>query len=524
MAAQRDPSNSAEYSAVPDETPAAQYIRMSTDHQRYSTENQSDAIYRYAQQHHMTIVRTYSDEGRSGLSFDGRDALKRLIDDVQQGNAPFKSILVYDVSRWGRFQDADESAYYEYICKRAGIQLIYCAEQFANDGSMPATVMKNLKRVMAGEYSRELSTKVFIGQCRLIELGFRQGGPAGFGLRRLLVNAERQPKSQLTRGEHKSLQTDRVILIPGPEDEIAIVQQIYQWFVVNLHTEMQIAEKLNQTGIATDLGRPWTRSVVHQILTNEKYIGNNVFNRVSYKLKIKRVRNTPDKWVRADHAFEGIVDPDYFAQAQAIITARSKHLDDAEMLGLLNKVLTTNGVLSGVLIDEQEGMPSSQCYRHRFGSLLRAYTLIGYEPERDYRFIEINKALRRMVPQVVTDIRAGLLAVNATVHDYLPSDLLLVNEEFSLSIVISRCCETASGAYRWRVRFDTSLAPDLTVVVRMDATNQRPLDYFLFPKIDLPLSAIRLGEENSLSLDAYRFDSLDALYALSQRTSLMEAA
>mgnify|MGYP006201013309 CR=1 FL=1 len=39
------------------------------------------------------------------------------------------------------------------------------------------------KRAMAGEYSRELSAKVFAGQCRLIELGFRQGGPAGYGLR-----------------------------------------------------------------------------------------------------------------------------------------------------------------------------------------------------------------------------------------------------------------------------------------------------------------------------------------------------
>lgn len=73
--------------------------------------------------------------GKSGLRLDGRDALKRLIDDVQTGKADFSTILVYDVSRWGRFQDADESAYYEYICRRAGIAVQYCAEQFENDGS-----------------------------------------------------------------------------------------------------------------------------------------------------------------------------------------------------------------------------------------------------------------------------------------------------------------------------------------------------------------------------------------------------
>ena len=139
---------------------AAQYVRMSTDHQKYSTQNQSDAIRRYAAARSIDIVRTYADQGKSGLSLDGRDALKRLIDDVESGQADFQTILVYDVSRWGRFQDADESAYYEFICRERGINIHYCAEQFDNDGSLPSNVMKSIKRVMAGEYSRELSSKV----------------------------------------------------------------------------------------------------------------------------------------------------------------------------------------------------------------------------------------------------------------------------------------------------------------------------------------------------------------------------
>ena len=104
-----------------------------------------------------------------------------MIADVRSGVADFDAVLVYDVSRWGRFQDADESAYYEFICREAGIAVHYCAEQFENDGSLSATIIKSMKRAMAGEYSRELSTKVFAGQCRLITLGFRQGGPAGVG-------------------------------------------------------------------------------------------------------------------------------------------------------------------------------------------------------------------------------------------------------------------------------------------------------------------------------------------------------
>ena len=148
---------------------------MSTDHQRYSTENQSDAIRDYARRRGIEIVRTYADHGKSGLSVAGRDALQQLLDDVRSGRADFTSILVYDVSRWGRFQDADESAYYEYVCKRAGITVQYCAEQFENDGSPISTIVKGVKRAMAGEYSRELSAKVFAGQCRLIELRIPPG-------------------------------------------------------------------------------------------------------------------------------------------------------------------------------------------------------------------------------------------------------------------------------------------------------------------------------------------------------------
>jgi DNA invertase Pin-like site-specific DNA recombinase len=364
----------------------AQYVRMSTDHQRYSTENQRETISKYAAQHGMDIVQTYADEGKSGLSLEGRDALKRLIHDVQVDRATFQAILVYDISRWGRFQDADESAYYEYLCRRSGIQVFYCAEPFENDGSPMATIMKSVKRAMAGEYSRELSHKVFQGQCRLIELGFRQGGVPGFGLRRLLLDEHRLPKGPLLPGEKKSLQTDRVVLIPGPGDEVDLVRHIYMEFLEAGKPEQVIAEALNHKGIRTDRGRAWTRGTIHQVLTNEKYIGNNVYNRTSFKLKLRHVRNSPDMWVRCDGAYEPVVPSEWFARAQELIAARSKRMDDATMLGLLEGLYKRSGMLSGLLIDEQEGMPSSATYKARFGGLIRAYALIGFHPRHDYRY------------------------------------------------------------------------------------------------------------------------------------------
>lgn len=188
--------------------------------------------------------RGYADSGKSGLHIDGREALQRLIRDVESGQADFSVILVYDVSRWGRFQDADESACYEYICRRAGISVHCCAGQFDNDGSPVATIVKGVKRAMAGEYSREVSAKVFAGQCHLIELGFRQGGAPGFGLRRMLLDQAGNPKGILARGEQKSLQTDRVILAPGPPEEIEVANRIYRLFVEESKPESEIAQLL----------------------------------------------------------------------------------------------------------------------------------------------------------------------------------------------------------------------------------------------------------------------------------------
>ena len=497
---------------------------MSTEHQQYSTQNQADKIREYAERRGIRIIRTYADEGKSGLRIDGREALQALLRDVESGNADFNVILVYDVSRWGRFQDADESAYYEYVCRRAGIQVCYCAEQFENDGSPVSTIVKGVKRAMAGEYSRELSAKVFAGQCRLIELGFRQGGPAGFGLRRVLVDQAGNVKSELSRGEHKSLQTDRVILTPGPDREIRIVRDIYRWFTDEGQHEVEIAKRLNDQGVLTDLGRSWTRATVREILTNEKYIGNNVYNRISYKLKKLRVINGPDMWIRKDAAFEAVVSQEAFYTAQGIIRARARRFSDAELIEKLRGLYERRGFLSGLVIDETEGMPSAAAYIHRFGSLIRAYKAVGFTPDRDYQFLEVNKFLRRLHPEVVAGTEREISNLGGTFVRDPATDLLDVNREFSASIVLARCQSHDDGRRRWKVRFDTSLAPDITVAVRLAPGNQAIQDYYLLPRLDFGLPRISLADHNGIEFESYRFDTLDYLYRMAERARLRRVA
>jgi DNA invertase Pin-like site-specific DNA recombinase len=504
-------------------TPAAQYVRMSTEHQKYSTENQRDVIVEYAAKRHYNIIKTYADDGRSGLKIEGRDALKQMLAEVQSGIAEYKVILVYDVSRWGRFQDADESAYYEYMCKRAGIQVIYCAEQFENDGSLPATIMKSVRRVMAGEYSRDLSVKIFKGQCRLVQLGYRQGGPAGFGLRRMLINQAGRHKGLLTRGEHKSLQTDRVILVPGPSEEIEIVRNIYRMFREGKR-EGEIAQFLQARGIISEAGRPWTRSMVHQILTNEKYIGNNVYNRISYKLKKKRIRNTQDMWIRQDGAFDPIVDVEAFYIARGIIQERHRIFSDDDLIDWLKRLLTVNGGLTAHLIDATDGAPSSSIYRSRFGSLIEAYKRAGYNTNRDYDFLQVNRHLRSLYPNVISDTVQQLRGIGATVAEDDTTEQLLINGEYSAALVLTRCRQTPRGSLRWNITLSQRTVPDITIIARMDASNEHPVDFYLLPVIDLPEHRLRLNQENGVFLDTYRFDSLSYFIQMAARVRIEVAA
>ncbi|MGZ5983329.1 MAG: recombinase family protein, partial [Caulobacteraceae bacterium] len=286
---------------------AALYLRASTEHQRYSTSNQDEALRQYADREGLVIVASYEDDGRSGLTLSGRPGLRQLLQDVLSPGCEFKAVLVLDVSRWGRFQDADESAYYEFMCRRAGVRVVYCGEPHIDDDNPMAAIFKSLKRVMAAEYSRELSAKVLAGQRRLTREGFSQGAIPGLGLRRLVVDANRQPKQLLAHGERKTLHTDRVILVPGPSRERVLVRRIFTLCADQRLGPIRIAKLLNKEGVQSPRGDLWVSTFVRGLLKNEKYVGTNVYGRTAGPLRSPRRRTPQDTWVRCEGAFEPIV-------------------------------------------------------------------------------------------------------------------------------------------------------------------------------------------------------------------------
>lgn len=502
---------------------SALYIRMSTELQVESPENQEREIRAYADKYGIEIVKTYADLGVSGMTAEKREQFQALLDDVEYGRNNYRIVLYLDDSRWGRFVDSRDADYYRMKLERNGVICQACDKPLTMTTTIADRIMTMLKDESASDYCRQLSQKVFVGQRNLILKGYRQGGPAGFGLRRMLLTEAGEPKQELAMGQRKSLQTERVVLIPGSQPEQDKVVWMYDQLIAGKR-ESEIADMLNADGWRTDFGRLWTRGTVHEVLTNEKYIGNNLFNRRSGKLKSRQKKNPEDEWVRKEGAFPPVVDAERFFAVQEIIRERHQKMSDEDLLERLKGLQSQTGRLSAMIIDESEDMPPSSLYMYRFGGLLRAYRLIGYIPERDYRYVEINQRLRAMhsdiILQTVADIEE--LCGRSIVVDPATS-LLELNHRLYVSIVISRCFVTPSGLRRWKIRFDTGLRPDITVAVRMNTANENIHDYYILPALEFGQADLKLQDENTDLLDSFRTDSLEYLLGMSVNISLDKA-
>lgn len=484
---------------------AAQYVRMSTDYQRYSIENQAATIAAYAQLHGLAIVRTYRDDGETDLKLKNRAGLIKLLDDVQSGHADFRHILVYDVSRWGRFQDTDESAHYEYLCKKAGIKVAYCAEQFDNNGSLLSSIVKNLKRVMAAEFSRELSAKVHAGQLRQAALGFRQGGPVGYGLRRELIDQNRLSKGYLERGQEKSLKTDHVVLRLGPESEIAVIQRIFREYVEDRKSQEEIVRRLNREGVPSHLGRPWTRRMVDYVLRNENYIGNAVYNRESFPLREQKIKNPPNLWIRTKGSIAPAVDRSAFLHAQQRLTLRWLRLSNDELLLLLKSLLEKEGSLNEKIINNTLGVPSINVYSERFGSLRNAYRLIGYEFKWDFDWVDRRSEFNGLLRDTAADLAARLKKAGSVACFEPGLDVLTVNNRFAISLRLARSWLFPGRESIWTINRRIALPEGHIIAIRLGEGNNSVLDYFLLPTREMVLSKIRFTEAGLHRFDGRRF-------------------
>lgn len=360
--------------------PAAQYLRMSTERQDFSITHQRLAIAAYAAAHGLEVVETFADEGVSGLGVDKRTGLKSLLARILSGSAGFETVLVYDVSRWGRFQNPDQAAHYEFLCSEGGVSVVYCAEEFSNDGTLSSVLLKNVKRIMAAEYSRDLSEKVHRAQRTLAIQGYWQGGPPGYGLRRQQIKPDGALGRVLESGDIKGAGNGRTILVPGPPDEVAVVRRIFELRLRQNKGYRAIAALLNADGVPFLGGRPWLAGSVQGILTSERYAGANVVGKTVRRMGKKPRRAPAEEWTRRAGAFEPIVDPRTFRTLQRRQARRCRRYTDGEILENLRSAWSRRGKLNIAIITSDPDLPAPAVFQRRFGSLAAAYALIGYVP------------------------------------------------------------------------------------------------------------------------------------------------
>lgn len=496
--------------------PVAAYMRMSTDMQQYSILNQTMAISAYADSHSMRIVRAYRDEGKSGLTIENRPGLLSLMRDITHGKPGFSTILVLDVSRWGRFQNVDESAFYEFLCWRAGVKICYVAELFENDGSPFAMIVKGLKRAMAAEYSRELSGKTVAAHRQLASRGFHQGASPGFGLRRMLIDQHGKKRQMLERGERKGTQTDRVVLVPGPVRERRLVQWMFEQVVAG-KTFTGIARELNAKGSVTHLGKPWTYGRVHDVIASERYTGTLVYGRDAKRLGGPLEHRTEDTWVRATGAIPPIISQDLFDAAQAAHKAQNGHMTNEAIVIAARRLLEREGMLSVGLIDADPALPESHAVARRFGGLTPLYRMLGYTQPRNSDVAASRELISRWRRSVTGFVADWLTDAGSWVtrNDWV----LCIDGAWTLSFSVLRAVGRGRSQYFNHRPVENT---DIVVFVRTQFDEPAPRDYLVLPRVLFPSWPRAFFARNGPLVDECTYPSLAILGDLA-RLSRREA-
>lgn len=302
----------------PSSATIAYYRHSAEDKQENSVPIQRELTRKFAAENNLKIIHEEADEGKTGL-LANRPGFNQIFKNwiYNKEAAPFKYVLVYDVSRWGRFQDQDEAAYYEFICKKHGKKVIYVSRGFPKkEQELISHLQTSIERYMAAEYSRQLSDKVFYGSAKVSRDGYSAGGMPCYGLGRLLLDSANKPIRILKHGEHKQISNERVTFVPLNNHETQVVQEIFNLFVQKNISPTGITRYLNQNNIASAMGTMWDRSKVIRILSNEVYAGTRIYNKTWNRLRQGKRKNPRSEWVIRPQAFPAIVDKNIFSRAQ----------------------------------------------------------------------------------------------------------------------------------------------------------------------------------------------------------------
>lgn len=445
------------------------YRHSAQDKQENSIEIQQEQVRKFAADHDIEIVREFADRGISGLSVEGRDGFNEMLNDyVVACKEDFGYVLVLDVSRWGRFQETDQSAYYTGLCANYGKQVVFTTIGFPKENDLLHGLHLSIERYRAASYSRELSGKVFKGCAKIASGGYWAGGAPPYGTSRLLLDEQRKPLYVLKRGDHKAIHNQRVVLTLGEEREVETVRGIFDAFANEGKEPIEIAARLNEARVPSPGGGEWSKLSVLSVIGNPIYAGDMVWNKSSQKMKSRSRKNPRSEWILHPDAFAPIVPRETFTLAQEILQARSearfRRRSEDDMLDRLRRLYDRYGLVRAKLIAATSEMVSPATYINRFHAMDLAYQAL------------FRDVIARRASEVVECLRA-------TGGVELVDDFMVVDETFS--VLVEAAVPVSSGyEVYWSFHPHLRREIDLTIGVPLSMPDEcTVLAYVALPRL-----------------------------------------
>lgn len=475
----------------------AYYRHSSQCGQENSVEIQQDNVRAFAEQHQVRIVREFADRGKSGLNAEGRPAFTELMQLVKE-NDDFKYVLVLDVSRWGRFQDTDLSAHYESLCNQHDKKVIYSDIGFPKEeDALIDNLRKNIDRYQAADYVKKLSAKVYNGCVKIANQGYRPGGPQPYGFYRFQLDEKKEPFGVLHPGQKKAYQNGRVILVPGDENQVKTVREIFRLFVEDGWDEQQIAGRLNSREIPSPGGGNWGVGSVRRILVNQQYAGALVYNKTTQKMKTKPRRNPREDWIVMPDAYEAIVSPEVFELARRRFNERKRRFSPEEMVAKLRELEAKYNMVSSKIIASDDKGPRPGSVSREFGGMRGAYQALHSE----------------VVERARNDIFAALADSVRIISEH--NDFVIINNDFTV-IIQPRIAMPRGYGVAWYFKPDLRPVVDITLGVPLsDEGNHEILGYLALPRLTCRENeVVSISTATSGHIDLHACSGLDFIREL----------
>ena len=244
------------------------------------------------------MVDIYADEGISGTSVAKRDDFQRMMADCRRGL--IDQILVKSISRFAR--NTKDCLQNIRELKELGVNV-----RFEREGidtvNVSSELITAIYAAFAQKESESISGNMRWSYQRRMESGTFLPPSTPYGYR--IIN--------------KKIEID-------PERAV-IICKIFQWYLNGISKE-QIAYKLNKAGVLSNQNKAWRAGGIHYILTNERYIGDSLWQKTYTTEAIPAVRHR-NTGAREQYYVEGthppIISKEVFTKVQILIQMRKEN-------------------------------------------------------------------------------------------------------------------------------------------------------------------------------------------------------